>query len=397
MNGAPGVILVALFTSTALDPSPSCKYVKLWWKPGKDSRAGIVTFSAITLGYQMYLERNGTMARYLDVDANKLDTVNVGPALFRELVIAGMVSSGPGVIVKYMPTPGEVDTIADMLLDAVTNGRVIDFGHWPNDLIKSRSGRASELYHQNALGHAFMSPWIFTHTWSDPVLDSKLAITDEQPNRSSYYLVHPLLEADKAIGCDFEITAIEPMIINDKKILCIGDRALLLVQDKPKNAKYAIQCIPNHFRLPIEYWNDYARAIGRPEGPDGALQDAGANVIEPIMIALLILNTRGIPQETIRASDKLQKARAKNKKPPIPDYRKIDSRPYVTAIMSHATGARREHQGGHHASPIPHIRIGHWRNYKTGERTFINDTLVKASDEMRAMFKSNRAMYSVKE
>ena len=70
--------------------------------------------------------------------------------------------------------------------------------------------------------------------------------------------------------------------------------------------------------------------------------------------------------------------------------------PYVTAIQ--ARGARRdtsESLGGHHRSPIPHIRMGHPREYASGKSIFIADTLVNVPPELRQGFKGRRSHYRV--
>jgi len=165
---------------------------------------------------------------------------------------------------------------------------------------------------------------------------------------------------------------------------------------RPVNTKYACHVVPATLRFPQEFWDEYATMVGKEPGIQGSLHSAASNVLDPFCVALLLLNTRGIPTTIVKADDKLNRARIKNRKPPIPSYRQIDSLPYVTSMLRQPRipGVDR---GGHHASPVPHIRQGHWRNYKTGERTFINDTLVKATPEMREMFKAQRAYYKVKE
>jgi hypothetical protein len=160
---------------------------------------------------------------------------------------------------------------------------------------------------------------------------------------------------------------------------------------RDNDAAYVCNIAPVQLRFPIQYWNDYAIKTGLEAGVNSATHAAASNIIEPTMVALLLINTKGIPRETITASDKLNKARIKNKKHIIPPHIKIHTQEYINIAMR--SPARRESLGGHHASPVTHIRIGHWRNYKSGERTFINDTLVKATPEMREMFKSNRAGY----
>jgi hypothetical protein len=330
--------------------------------------------------------------RIFETNTDDIKITGITPARFRDLVLAGMLSSGPGLETDFMPSPEELDTIVDMLKEAVKAGKFFDFGYWPNEFIKKQSTRAIKLYLENALGHPFTTPWIFYHTWSDQVLSEKFGC---EADSCSVYLVNPYPVDGKAIGCDFEISSIEPFKVKDINMLGVGDRARLLSKEELEpNRAFACQVVPVQFRFPQSFWDRYAEETGLPKGPQAALESAASNVMEPIMVALLMLNTRGIPKETVRASDKLNSARIKNKKPLIPPYTKVRSEEYVTTFLR-TIHEKQTSQGGHHASPVAHIRMGHWRNYKTGERTFINDTLVKATPEMRDQFKSSRIGYTV--
>jgi hypothetical protein len=126
-------------------------------------------------------------------------------------------------------------------------------------------------------------------------------------------------------------------------------------------------------------------------------QAASCNIGDPIICCLMILATRGVERETIRPSEKLQRARMKNRKPPIPNYDRVNSEPYVTAVLARGHRERSEGLGGHHASPQFHIRMGHPRSYATGKSIWIADTLVNATDEQRAGFKANRSHYEVRQ
>ena len=74
--------------------------------------------------------------------------------------------------------------------------------------------------------------------------------------------------------------------------------------------------------------------------------------------------------ETIAANPKLNEARARRNKPPMPPYRQVDSASYVTAVMQRIEHVKKPATGTH-ASPIMHVRQGHCRHYQTGEKSFI--------------------------
>jgi hypothetical protein len=134
---------------------------------------------------------------------------------------------------------------------------------------------------------------------------------------------------------------------------------------------------------------------------------AMTNCLDPFVTALLLLHTDGVPVIRIEPSVKLNTARVKSGKLPLPSMLRVVSGPYVTALQ-----ARRHRQRGvstgTHASPIFHWRIGHWRYYQDGHqpgtalpcqgerapwRIRIRDAVVNAKGEAREAFL--RSHYSV--
>jgi hypothetical protein len=89
---------------------------------------------------------------------------------------------------------------------------------------------------------------------------------------------------------------------------------------------------------------------------------------------VLILNASRIVRETVRPSPKLTRKREKSRKAPSPLYERIDAAPYVAAILARRP-ARGERLCGHHTLPVPHVRRGHFREYESGIRSFIRNTL----------------------
>lgn len=323
------------------------------------------------------------------------DTFNLTPERIRELALARKVSSGPGLDSEYMPTTNELDTISDMLYSAVSKGQLIDFGYWPNDMIKATSKRGGKLYVESALAHPFSSPYVIMHSWDDaanPIPKQWLASKQNNGPYVSAYLVNPYLSDD--VCCDFEAMELEGIVVQGDRCLGVGDRINLDANESKACDGYAVNVVPFILRFP-SMLNDpnIKAALNRFSDP---LRAAAANVLDPIMTALSILATKGVRSETVNASPKLAKARTKHGKPAIPPYRKVDSRAYVTAILSRQEHVSRS-QGGTHASPITHMRIGHWRHYKSGEKSFIHDTLVNATEEMRKAFVSHRTHYVVKD
>jgi hypothetical protein len=280
----------------------------------------------------------------------------------------------PPLARAFAPTQDDVEGIAELTEVAVRAGRLIDFGAWTNDVIKYGGNRGGPLYSRDVIGHPFRDPYVFFHTWEDA---------------SAAYLVNPL-EPERT-GGDVECIELQPIEIKGNRALMIGDRAVL-TPDASNFAgwsKYHCRSMPSLWRyLPG------AEAINTGGKPENA---AAGNVLDPLMTALLILSTRGIARETVAAPDKLQKARRKNGKPLIPPYQRVDSAPYVTAIQNRAARGRAPSQGGTHASPVMHLRMGHVRTYASGVQTFVRDAIVNASEATRAAFTIGRSHYTVKQ
>lgn len=62
-------------------------------------------------------------------------------------------------------------------------------------------------------------------------------------------------------------------------------------------------------------------------------------------------------------------------------------KPLFTYKIITITGKRKipeANQGGTHASPVTHLRRGHWRNYKSGKRAWVKATIINGPDGMVA-------------
>lgn len=335
----------------------------------------------------------------LEMDWSDIGFFDVTPARFRDVVMSHNITSGPGIDTRYMPTSRELETICDMAEYAVKHGQVIDFGYWPNDMIREVGTRGGELYTKNALGHPFSSPYVIIHSWNDPKLPlTKLLPEDMKEKKlTCSYLVNPFPnENAKELCCDFEAMQFESLIIGGQNVLGIADRIALNNEESRKYGYYVVQCIPFALRFQGSalFKHPDFKVMASNRRQDDIMHAAAGNVCDPVMVALMLLNTRGVRSETI-SFDKLNKSRAKSNKPLIPPYRRVDSTGYVTAIMNRV----QRHSGpgiGTHASPVMHVRQGHWRHYKTGERSFVRDTLVNATQDARNEFLAGRSHYKMK-
>jgi len=344
-----------------------------------------------------------------EVDIRQMEAWRPTVAAVRECILAWTVVSVDFVSLLRIthpfaracnPTEGEVEITAQMCHDALTHGRFIDFGDLPNAVIMHGGNRGGPLWNMRALGMPFHEPWLFYHTWdSKNAPGSGHTLADHEfhisrpgfagPGAVSIYMVNPLY--GDPLG-NFEVCELQPTVINGIKSLLLADRGLFNQVEGPLPAnKYNCTVSPAAIRFADHPMAKELNNFGTPHSA------AAGNIGDPVMTALLILNTRNIDRQTIRVDDKLQRARAKNGKPPIPAYDRVFSAPYVTAVQ--ARGQRRERgedQGGSHASPIPHIRMGHPRTYASGRSIFIADTLVNVPPESRAAFKASRTHYTVR-
>jgi len=319
--------------------------------------------------------------RRVEFDMSQVSIANLTIPKMREAIMTNMLLSGPGLYEEYMPSPQQLERINLCAQLAIKSGQVIDFGYWPNEMIKDTSLRSGKLYNDGALGMPFSSPWIFVHSWDSP--DSMEYRKSDKPVTVAY-LVDP--ENDE-LGCGFQALEMDAFNIAGLFTLGVGDR--LVYNPEPGSEKYNVAVIAAHKRFPLA-------EIGMPEALQAQMTDshAACNVLDPLMTALMILNTRGVRSETVTPSEKLNKARIKNGKYPIPPYKVVDSTGYVTAYQ--ARQEKRPASGGTHASPAPHIRMGHWRNFVTGNRSWIRDTLVNVPPELRDKFLSTRTHYKTK-
>lgn len=283
----------------------------------------------------------------------------------------------------YMPTSGEVENVSHMMRDAIVYGRMIDFGHLPNPVLKEGGIRGGPMFNRGVYGQPFREPWVLYHTWdwdgadSDPDLDRNVV---------AIYLVNPVGDGD------VEVCELQPASFGSEKLLVISDRGLFQrhPSEELEDRKYIASVAPSQMRFANGEMGERMNNGGKPDSA------AAGNIGDPLMTALMILNTRNVERETVQAPEKLQRARKKSGKPLIPSFDRVNTVPYVTAILARGRRRSGDDLGGHHASPMPHIRRGHVRVYATGQSTFIRDTLVNVADEARAEFLRTRSHYAVK-
>lgn len=314
-----------------------------------------------------------------------LNSMVVGATFFE-----GAAPESARAALSKAPAQWQVERIAEEVRTAVIAGRVIDFGYMPNSVIMQSAHRGGPMYSHGALAHPFSESWLLYHTWE--------GIGDTVGNVVGLYLCN-LLEKDRPAGGDTEVIELSPMHVEDQRLLMIGDRVLMTPdpENEPIGAqkgKYHCLSFPSPFRL-LPGADEAVNRLAGGTGPNAAVVAAAANVLDPFVTALMILHTRGVDRHTISPAPALARARMKSQKPPIPPYDVVNSKPYITAILARRS-ARVPSQGGTHASPIPHLRMGHSRTYASGIVRLIPDALVMMTDEMKAEFRTKRSHYEVR-
>jgi hypothetical protein len=324
-------------------------------------------------------------------EADQIDDWCPGPAGVRDAVLDSCITVTdlrdqklPPEAMECIVSENELEGIVAFAQDAVEKGRFINFGHWSNDAIQRGGKRAGPLWNQSVLALPFIRPWMFMHTW-DPReaqvqarAERELGIPARPSRAAAVYLVVP--DGSQA-GGGLWLCELLPLKFSGVPMLELGDRCLLHVGCSDGDHRYECTSAPAMARFLI---------ADKIPGTNPAA-DAAANVLDPCMLALLMLNTRGVERRTIAFADKLQRARARSGKPPLPPYDEVMSAPYITALtLSGRDRHRGEDHGGSHRSPTPHIRMGHTRQYASGVTTLIADTLVGVPPEQRAKWKSGR-------
>jgi len=110
----------------------------------------------------------------------------------------------------------------------------------------------------------------------------------------------------------------------------------------------------------------------------------------PVAAFRMLLSTRGVPVKRNAAPEKLNKARAKLGRSPIPGYWSVDATRYATALRETRRMEHEDH-GGTHASPRPHLRRGHVRRLSETRTTVVRSAIIgfKGAEEANVFMRSH--------
>jgi hypothetical protein len=230
----------------------------------------------------------------------------------------------------------EVDTTMheqQMVAQTVLNeGQLIDLGVAPSRAGIAKEGmRALKMLKAGVLPHPFADGYMFL--MAGPEIFSQLILVLPRPDEDdplSFYLAYYQPEAEFG-----NTNNVRFIYRSDGKVGFTGDSVL------------------------IQLGSMFADERDYPEREDSLVQ-----AIMYTLYGLLLLNTRFVEVDRVGTADKLNDARRRRGKAPLPSYLRVQSQDYVTAVDGHRRNSVRVEGGGTHASPLPHKRRAHIREFK---------------------------------
>lgn len=228
-------------------------------------------------------------------------------------------------------------------------GRLFDFGLMPNTDIVRLSTCLRDM--ENAEMHPPFEDWRFCFTATS---DFKDAMDGMPEFATSFYVVE---------GKHVDAVQVSEFVVN-------ADSGQFLLTGSI------------YFQLPIRA-EARATVIGCAETFTGNIRALIDNMLDPCLAALVMLNTKGVDYAE-KKPPRAERRRAEREGKPAPGHWQVDASEYFTALR-HTGGSGGEAKACH-ASPIPHIRRGHWRNLASGQQTWVRDCLVNVSSQEQGAF-----------
>jgi hypothetical protein len=243
----------------------------------------------------------------------------------------------------------DVAFLRNMIRSTASEGRIIDFGFIPNEILKQEANRARDLFETNELQHPF-DRWLGLTAWEGGYCGYHISPNPSFPD---------------------EILVLE---IYGIAVPNAGDMLLVydIVSIKINGYKKTI----------ISPLNMHVSEMNAPD----ALERRAANSLDPTVTMLRLLADASIPVVYRPAPEKLNKRRAQQGKPLIPAHHIVETRDYVATLSAHATEHTRH--GGHHSSPIAHWRRAHKRALASGRVVPVRSSKVnwRDTEELHRLF-----------
>lgn len=258
------------------------------------------------------------------------------------------------VLHGYGPTTYDLYKVAlEAARTAILAGRVVDAGVIEKryNPLKKMYDSCNQLAEHSLLSRPFSEPWIVIGT------DRIDEITDD----------------GQTIECEHTVGAVMGLDSNGNDVaftFCWMERTDSEGEHPP---------ILSIDRIAIIDWDGFQFSV-YPVPDDYGCTYEGFNRI--ITYTMAVMNTRGVSW-TVRPTKTSRKGRIQNIGVIKP---RTD---YFTALKNKPRN-RTAHQGGTHASPIPHIRRGHLRTYADGRQTWVRDCVVNVASEGELSFLERR-------
>lgn len=264
---------------------------------------------------------------------------------FRNAVLHGSLAVNPLLGMEL----DAVKPIQQMIVNAVTEGRMIDFGFIPNEVIKLESKRCRQMFEDGEFDYPYET-WLGVSRWEGG-MNGYLFITDQE-------------FPGKVVSVELYGVAVPE--VHD--VILIYDMITISVSADGSRV------------TPILFKN--------VKQTEDQLKARGANSHDPLVTMLRLLADASVPVIDHPAPERLNRARVRQGKAPIPPHIEVVTREYVAAFQRPSTAAGRESKGGHHASPVAHWRRAHRRHLASGKVIPVRSSKVNWRDpeEMRRLF-----------
>jgi len=257
---------------------------------------------------------------------------------FRNAALDGMLAINPMLEVT---AEGDVNYLRTAIHDTVAAGRMIDFGFIPNAVIKSESLATRHMFEAGELAHPF-------EHW--------LGITSWEGGCNGYLVVpHPIKPYDTLV---VELYGVSMPHVGDA--LLIYD--MVSIQT---NGIGDTRVSPAYMRYP----KGHAETVQEQ-------RNRGSNSLDPLVTMLRLLADASVPITHVASPEKLNKARARRGKPPIPAHHVVCTKDYISQIHAAKHRLTQGDGTGRHASPAAHWRRGHMRHLSSGKLVLVRASKV---------------------
>jgi hypothetical protein len=255
----------------------------------------------------------------------------------------------------------DVKFLRHTLKQTVAEGRMVDFGFIPNDVIKAESIRSRHMFEAGEFQHPYES-WLAVSSW--------------EGGFNGYFIAPNWQHGDKEF---WALHGLNTLVMELYGVSLPNGRDAILVYDI---VSIAAKGIGNTIVSPA--------AMIFPHGhkeTEQEIRNRGSNSLDPLVTMLRLLADASIPVVYKEEPVRLNVARAKQGKHKIPGHTVVQTRDYV-ATFTHAGSKRGEAKGGHHASPIAHWRRAHQRHLADGRVVLVRPSKVnwRSTEELHRMF-----------